>query len=73
MKIKALDNFDSLQRGDEEDLPPEYAKAVIKKGLAEALEPDSDPDKKADSEYQNKMDAAPTNKRTRSGNATRNA
>lgn len=73
MKVKALVNFDNFQRGDEPDLPPKYAKAVVEKGLAKALEADGEAEQKQDDDPQNKMAAEPENKRGRSGNATRNA
>lgn len=44
LQIKALTNFDEFQKGDEFELPPAYAKAVIEKGLAvEATESKAGP------------------------------
>ncbi len=36
-KVRALTNFDGHLKGAEVELPPEYAKAVIQKGLAEEV------------------------------------
>lgn len=57
IKIKALSNFDGFVRGQTVELPPEYAKAVIKKRLAEEV---GETKKAADPV--NKMAAEPANK-----------
>lgn len=57
IKIIALSNFDGFVRGQTVELPPEYAKAVIKKRLAEEV---GETKKAADPV--NKMAAEPANK-----------
>jgi hypothetical protein len=66
--IKALRNFDGFTRGQETELPPMYAKAVISKGLAVEV---ADKEKKTDKTTPpaktapvpaNKMNPAPANK-----------
>lgn len=58
-KVRALTNFDGHLKGAEVELPPEYAKAVIGKGLAEEVK---DRAHKAAPEASNKMAEAPANK-----------
>lgn len=58
-KVRALTNFDGHLKGAEVELPPEYAKAVIGKGLAEEV---GNRTHKAAPEASNKMADAPANK-----------
>ena len=57
--VKAMTNFDSYMKGAEFDLPPEYAQAVIDKGLAVEVK------QKAAPAPANKMAAEPANKATK--------
>jgi len=58
-KVRALTNFDGHLKGAEVELPPEYAKAVVQKGLAEEVKEKAE---KAAPVVDNKMTDDPANK-----------